>query len=237
MSKGSIFLIPTYLSESNQASFIAPMVLDVIKNTKYYLVEELRTARRYISSLKLGIDISELSFEILDKKTNYQQLSQLMSPANSGNDIGIISEAGLPGLADPGHLAIGFAHKNGLKVIPLPGASSIQTAVIASGFNGQHFTFNGYLPIKKNERIAAIKNLEQTVVKTSFTQIFMETPFRNMSLYEDLIQNLSPNMCLHISADLFGTNEFTKTKTIAEWQKTKIDLHKIPTVFCLGQMS
>ena len=122
MSKGSIFLIPSYLSEGNDSSFIAPMVCDVIKNTKYFLVEDIRTARRYISSLKLGIEIPELHFEILDKKTNYQQLSDLCKPLYQGHDIGIISEAGLPGLADPGHLAVAYAHKNDVRVVPLPGS-------------------------------------------------------------------------------------------------------------------
>ncbi len=237
MSKGSIFLIPSYLSEANDAHFIAPMVLDVIKNTNYYLVEDVRTARRYISSLKLGIDISALHFEILDKKTNYQQMGELMKPLNEGHDVGIISEAGLPGLADPGHLAVAFAHKNDISVVPLPGASSIQTAVVSSGFNGQQFTFNGYLPIKKAERIKAMKDLELEVTKSGFTQVFMETPFRNMGLFQDLLENLSPTVLLHVSSDLFGDKEFVKTKTIADWEKTKVDLHKIPTVFCLGQMS
>lgn len=237
MSKGSIFLIPTYLSEANDGNFIAPMVGEVIKKTKHFLVEDIRTARRYISSLKLGIEIPELHFEILDKKTSYQQLSDLCKPLNQGHDIGIISEAGLPGLADPGHVAVAYAHKNGIRVIPLPGASSIQTAVIGSGFNGQQFTFNGYLPIKKQARISAIKDLEALVNKTGFTQVFMETPFRNMSLFEDLLANLSPNALLHVSCDLFGTQEMVKTKTISEWKKTTIELHKIPSVFCLGQMS
>ncbi|MEO9476918.1 MAG: SAM-dependent methyltransferase [Cyclobacteriaceae bacterium] len=236
MPQTTLYLIPTYLSENNDAGFLAPMVCDVIKNTTYFLVENVRTARRFISSLKLEIDISGLHFEILDKKTSYQSISQMLKNCSEAN-IGLISEAGLPGLADPGHLAISYAHKNSIRVVPLPGASSIQTALIASGFNGQQFTFHGYLPIQKNDRVKAIQNLEQQTQKTGFTQIFMETPFRNMSLLDDLLQTLRPNTLLHIASDIFGDRELVKTKTISEWKKQKIDLHKIPTVFCIGQMS
>lgn len=234
---GTLYIIPTYLSEKNDASFIAPMVCDVIKNTSHFLVENVRTARRFISSLKLEIDISQLSFEILDKNSTYQTVSTQIEEWKSVINIGIMSEAGLPGLADPGHLAISYAHKHNMQVVPLPGASSIQTALISSGFNGQQFTFNGYLPIGKPERIQAIKNMELIVEKTGITQIFMETPFRNNAMMEDLVSNLNPNTTLHISSDIFGNQEFVKSKAISEWKKTKIDLHKIPTVFCIGQMS
>lgn len=236
MNKGSVFLVPTYLSESNDSTFLAPMVLDVLKNTTYFLVENVRTARRFISGLRLGIDISTIQFEILDKKSSAGEVSRLMEPVKKGKDIGVISEAGLPGLADPGHLAIAHAHSNNIRVIPLPGASSIQTAVTASGFNGQQFTFHGYLPIQKPERMKAIKNLEVSMEKTGYTQVFMETPFRNMSLFADLIQNLKQNSQLHISSDLFGEKELVRTLPISFWKNQKIDLHKIPTVFCLGKI-
>jgi 16S rRNA (cytidine1402-2'-O)-methyltransferase len=235
-NKGTLFIIPSYLSEKNDASFIAPMVLEVIKNTSHYLVENVRTSRRFISSLKLGIAISELQFEVLDKDSTYHSVSEILNDWGLNLNIGVISEAGLPGLADPGHLAIGFAHKNDLQVVPLPGASSIQTALVSSGFNGQRFTFNGYLPISKAERIQAIKEMEAVLEKTAFTQIFMETPFRNNSLLEDLLETLNPSTSLHISSDLFGDKEMIRSKPISEWKKRKIDLHKIPTVFCIGQM-
>lgn len=236
MKRGSIFLIPTYLSEANDSAFLAPMVLDVIKNTTCYLVENVRTARRFISSLKLGIDISTLQFEIMDKKSSPTEVSRLMEPVRAGKDIGVISEAGLPGLADPGHLIVAYAHSNNIRVVPLPGASSIQTALTSSGFNGQQFTFHGYLPIQKAERIAAIKELEVSMEKSGYTQIFMETPFRNMSLLSDLLQHLKPNSQLHIASDLFGDKELVRTLPVSFWKKQKIDLHKIPTVFCLGKI-
>lgn len=237
MKNGLVFLIPTYLSESNDRNFLAPLVLDIIKNIDYFLVENVRTARRFISSLNLGLDISALRFELVDKNTPPAVISKLLAPTKSGTDAGVMAEAGLPGLADPGGLVVSWAHKNGTRVVPLPGATSIQTAVIASGFSGQQYTFHGYLPIQKNERTKTIKTLEQTIQKTGYTQVFMETPFRNMSLLEDLLKTLTPATHLHISSDLFGKKEFIKTLTAREWQLNLPDLHKVPSVFCIGQLS
>lgn len=232
-ARQKLYLIPSYLSEQNDASFIPTAVHEVIKETSFFLVENVRTARRFISSLRLGIDISTLEFEILDKKTTYQQLSDILKKI-IGN-IGVISEAGLPGLADPGQVAVAYAHRNNIQVVPLPGATSIQTAVISSGFSGQKFTFHGYLPIQKNDRVKAIKNMEADLTKTGYTQVFMETPFRNKALFDDLLNNLQKNTLIHISSDLFGTKELVRTLSAGEWKKQRIDLHKIPTVFCLGQ--
>lgn len=233
--KGRIFLIPTYLSDQNDLNFLAPSVLEVIKHTEYFLVENVRTARRFISSLNLGLDISTLQFELLDKKAKSRDLDELMAPVLEGKNLGVISESGLPGLADPGNLAVAYAHRHNLKVVPLPGASSIQIALIASGFNGQQFTFHGYLPIEKSARIKAIGDLEKEFHKTGFTQIFMETPFRNMSLVEDLLKTLNAETLLHISADLFGSKNLTLSQPVKSWKKRKFDIHKIPAVFCIGR--
>lgn len=237
MAKGSLFLIPTYLSEQNDASFLAPLVLDVIGNTSHFLVENVRTARRFISSLKLGVDISTLHFEVLDKKSSPQQLSQFFDPIHQGKDIGVMSEAGLPGLADPGALAVAYAHQHGIRVVPLPGPSSIQTVIISSGFSGQRFTFHGYLPIQKKERIQAIKELESNLKKTGYTQVFMETPFRNMQLMKDLCVQLGSKVQLCVGIDLFGKTEYVKTQAIDDWKKSKKDFHKVPAVYCIGQFS
>lgn len=234
--KGVVFLIPTYLSESNDRSFLAPMVIDVLQNTTFFLVENVRTARRFISSLKLGIDISQLHFEVVDKRTSPEQIDHMLKPVLSGADVGIISESGLPGLADPGSLVVAYAHQKNVSVIPLPGASSIQTALIASGFNGQQFTFHGYLPIQKNERIQTITRLEDFCNKTGFTQVFIETPYRNQSLVKDLIETLSRKTYLHISADLFGANQLVCTKAVEQWKNLTIDIHKTPAVFCIGNV-
>jgi len=231
---GVLYLIPSYLSESNDASFIAPMVKDVLQNTSHFLVENVRTARRFISSLKLGVDISELQFEVMDKSTDAQSVEQLMKPLTNGRDLGVISEAGLPGLADPGNVAVSWAHQNNVRIIPLPGASSIQMALIGSGFNGQQFTFHGYLPIDKKERTQKIKQLEAEVNRTGYTQIFMETPFRNDQIVSAVLSTCNANTRLSIASDISGKNELIQSKTIQEWKKATPQLHKIPTIFSLG---
>lgn len=231
---GKLFLIPSYLSDENDASFIAPVVLEIVKNTSHYLVENIRTARRFISSLKTGIVIDELEFSILDKRANWDIINELFQPIRQGKDMAIISEAGLPCLADPGGIAVSYAHQFGYKVVPLPGASSIQTALVTSGFNGQLFTFNGYLPIDKVQRIKKIRELEQLANK-GHSQIFMETPYRNKSLIDSILKTCNPNTHLCIASDIFGGNEKIITASIKKWKTIKHDFHKIPTVFVFGQ--
>ncbi|MCP4460248.1 MAG: SAM-dependent methyltransferase [Cytophagales bacterium] len=233
---GLLFLIPCYLSEANDASFITPIVKDVLSNTSFFLAENVRTARRFISSLKLDVDISSLHFEVMDKSTDMYTIEYLMKPILEGQDLGIISEAGLPGLADPGNVAVSWAHKNNIRVVPLPGASSIQMALIGSGFNGQQFTFHGYLPIDKKERAQDILRLEKEVNRTGYTQIFMETPFRNDQMVSAILAICNPQTYLSVAADISGENEFIATMTIEEWKKSIPSLHKIPTIFCLGNL-
>lgn len=231
---GSLFLVPSYLSQANDSSFIAPMVADVLSNTTYFLVENPRTARRFISSLKLGMDITKLQFEVMDKSTDPQSVISLTRPLLEGHDMGVISEAGLPGLADPGNVAVSWAHKNNIRVIPLPGASSIQMALIGSGFNGQQFTFHGYLPIDGKERAQRIHQLEETVNRTGYTQILMETPFRNNQMLSAILSACRDSTMLSLASDISGEREFIKTKTIEAWKKLVPELHKIPTIFSLG---
>ena len=233
MQKGILYLIPSVLAEGSAHQVISPQIKEIIRNTKHYAVENLRTARRYISSLKLGISIEELQMQVLDKKTKEQQISQILAPLLEGNDVGVISEAGCPGIADPGALAVEFAHKRGIKVVPLTGPSSMFLALMASGFNGQSFAFHGYIPIDKKARIDAIKKLESDSAANYRTQIFMETPFRNNHLLEDLKNTLNPSTKLCIAKNITGQDEFIQTKTVAEWKKTNLDLHKIPTVFLI----
>ncbi|PSL01959.1 SAM-dependent methyltransferase [Cecembia rubra] len=231
---GKLFLIPTVLAEGTAQKIISPQVKEVIHQTQYFLVENIRTARRYISSLKLGVNIEELYFEVLDKKTKEAELAKMMQPILEGNDMGVMSEAGCPGIADPGSIAVAYAHNKGIEVVPLSGPSSMFLALMGSGFNGQSFAFHGYLPIDKKERIQAIKNLEAESLRQKRTQIFMETPFRNNQLLEDLLQNLHPNTQLCIAKNLTGTDEFIQTRPIRDWQKFKLDLHKLPVVFVLS---
>lgn len=233
MPKGKLFLIPNVLAENTAQTVISPQVKEVIAHTKIFLVENLRTARRYISSLKLGVNLEEIHMEILDKDTPPETMSRLMQPLMNGADIGIISEAGCPGIADPGAVAVAFAHHKGIQVVPLSGPSSMFLALMGSGFSGQSFAFHGYLPIDKKDRSAAIKKLEAESLREKRAQIFMETPFRNNQLLEDLLATLNPNTKLCIAKNITGSDEMILTKTANEWKKLPLDLHKIPTVFIL----
>ena len=233
MSQGKLFLIPTYLSSSNDGRFITPLVTDIIKNTSHFFVENVRTARRYISSLRTGVSIEELQFYQLDKNSTWDDLYPLFEPIRSNSDMGLISEAGIPCLADPGNLAVTFAHQTKIQVVPLPGASSIQMALIASGFNGQQFTFHGYIPIDKQERKKKIKELEK-LSSSGFTQIFMETPYRNHQLLKDIFQVCRPDTLLSVASDISGTGENILTQPIQKWKATDIQIHKIPSIFSFG---
>ena len=227
----TIFLIPTVLAPDTQDSVLSPQIIEVVTHLNTFFVEDLRTARRFISSLKLGKVIDDLTFFELNKYTPQEQtLAQLKKLKG---DAGIISEAGCPGIADPGAVAVGFAHQLGYKVRPLVGPSSILLALMASGFNGQSFTFHGYLPIEKDAKIKAIKNLEQTAKSKNQTQIFMETPYRNNALLQDALQNLNAETLLCVAANITAEDEMIKTMPVKEWKKQKPDLHKMPVIFLL----
>jgi 16S rRNA (cytidine1402-2'-O)-methyltransferase len=233
MPKGKLFMIPTVLAENTAHWVISPQVQEVISHTKIFLVENPRSARRYISSLKLGINIEELHMEVLDKDTPPEQVSRLMMPLLNGADIGVISEAGCPGIADPGAVAVAFAHQKDIQVVPISGPSSMFLALMGSGFSGQSFAFHGYLPIDKKERAASLKKLEQESVREKRAQLFMETPFRNNQLLADALASLSPQTKLCIAKNLTAADELIQTKTIADWKNYPLDLHKVPTVFIL----
>lgn len=232
-SMPKLFLIPCVLAPDTQNSHLAPMTKEIVKHTTVYFVEELRTARRFISSLKLGLVIEDLIFEQLDKDTPIDKVKALFNKYK-GQDIGVISEAGCPAIADPGSLAVQVAHKLNYPVVPIPGPSSIFLALMGSGFNGQQFTFNGYLSIKSPDKKKELKNLEALAHKGN-TQIFMETPYRNNQLLTDILETCHPNTNLCIVCNLTANDEYIKTKTIGEWKKDKSvkDLHKLPTIFLL----
>lgn len=234
MKRGKLYLIPTVLAEDTADKVISGEIREIISHTQHYLVENVRTARRYISSLKLGVNIEGLHFEVLDKKTRRSELEGIMQPIFEGKNIGIMSEAGCPGIADPGSLAVAYAHEKNIQVAPLSGPSSMFLALMGSGFNGQSFAFHGYLPIDKKERIQAIKTLEAEAIKHKRTQIFMETPFRNNHLLKDLLETLHPDTLLCIAKNLTAANEMIQSKTVKDWKNVAIDLHKIPTVFVLS---
>lgn len=233
MNKGKLYLIPNIISEGTEKVVISEQVKSVISDLDYFLVENIRTARRYISSLKLGLTIEDLTFEILDKNTKKDALKELMSPIFNARNIGIISESGCPGIADPGASAVEFAHKGGIQVVPLSGPSSIFMAIMASGFSGQSFVFHGYLPIDKLDLANKIKEMELQAIKNKQTQVFMDTPFRNEKLLSFLIDNCKPNTLLSIAKDITSASEFIQTKSIKDWKKNTPKLNKIPVVFSL----
>lgn len=233
-TKGNLYLIPTSIADGTSTEMLTPQLTSVIKELNYFLVENVRTARRFISSLKLNITIEDLKFEVLDKNTTEPQTNELCAPALTGTDIGIMSEAGCPGIADPGNMAVKFAHQHKVRVIPMVGPSSIFMALMASGFNGQSFAFHGYLPIDKKQRIAKIRELEKLAFKIGQTQIFMETPYRNDKLLLDILNTCGKSTNLCIARNVTGENELIRTLSIGEWKRSKPKLHKAPTVFLLS---
>ncbi len=229
----TLYLIPTTLAPNTAQQVLAPQILEVVKQTNYYFVENIRTARRCISELKLGKVIDELVFFELDKDTTSDKVRSYFKQIPADATIGVMSEAGCPGVADPGAVAVQIAHELGIKVCPLVGPSSILLGLMASGFSGQSFIFHGYLPIDKIERQKVLKNLEKSAQKLQ-TQIFMETPFRNNQFLEDILQTCQGNIKLCIASNVSATDEFIQTKTISEWKKQKPDLHKKPTMFLMS---
>jgi 16S rRNA (cytidine1402-2'-O)-methyltransferase len=231
--KGKLYLIPTPLAENTIEAMLTPVMRQILMELDYFLVENIRTARRFVSSLKLGISIESLGFHVLDKNSTQKEVELLCAPLQAGKSIGIMSEAGCPGIADPGNLAVKYAHNHEIEVIPLAGPSSIFMALMASGFNGQSFAFHGYLPIDKTKRQQKIRELEQEVYQKEQTQIFMETPYRNEQLFQDILQCCRPFTRLCVGRDVSGGQQMISTKSIKDWKKSKLELHKIPTVFLL----
>ena len=228
-----LVLIPCPISENTASDVLPADVSKYVLLCKHYLVENVRTARRFISELKLGINIEELTFEILDKDSTRSLISSFISKHKQEEYVGVLSEAGCPGIADPGALAVSIAQEMNMEVIPLVGPSSILLALMGSGFSGQSFAFHGYLPIDKKERAATLKKLEQESIREKRAQLFMETPFRNNQLLADALSTLAPHTKLCIAKNLTAADELIQTKTIADWKIHPLDLHKVPTVFIL----
>ena len=228
-----LFLIPNVIADDTATEVIAPQIRSIIQKTDHYLVEDIRTARRYISSLKTGRVIEEMQFEVLNKKTKDEELKAFFAPMRNGKNIGIISESGCPGVADPGALAVAYAHQHNIKVAPLVGPSSILMALMASGMNGQKFCFHGYIPIDKKDGAKVIKELELESRKLNQTQIFIETPFRNNQLLSTMLDTLHGETRLCIAKDISGKDEFIKTNPVYRWKKEKPELHKTPTIFLI----
>jgi 16S rRNA (cytidine1402-2'-O)-methyltransferase len=228
---GKLFLIPTVIAENTQEAVIPASVRRELSTIQHFLAEDIRTARRYLSSLKIYSSIEALDFKVLNKDTAEAELNEMFAPAMEGKNLGVLSESGCPGVADPGALAVKYAHQNNIQVIPLTGPSSILLALMASGLNGQHFAFHGYLPIDSKESLAAIKEFEKESRTKNQTQIFIETPYRNNQVAINLIKALSPETLLCMAVDVTGTQESISMHPVKEWKRKALELPKLPAVF------
>ena len=229
--KGKLFLIPTTIAENTNQVVIPQQVLLALKDIQFFLAENTRTARRYLSSLKIYHSIESLTFQVLDKETKEIEIGALMAPVFNGDNIGVLSESGCPGIADPGSMAVRFAHQNGISVVPLVGPSSIVLALMASGLNGQSFAFHGYLPVDVKEASKAIKEFERESSVKHQTQLFIETPYRNNQVLDHLLNSLKPTSIVSIALDLTGQNQFIQTKAVQDWKLNKPSLPKEPAIF------
>lgn len=230
---GILYLIPSPLGENEPSEVIPSAVLDLLPKLRYFVVEELRTVRRYLSKAGLKGKIAELNMYELNEHTPARQIEEYIQILKDGNDIGLISEAGLPAVADPGAYLVELAHKNDIEVRPLTGPSSLMLALMASGLNGQCFAFTGYLPVKQEERRAKIRTIEKVSAQLKQSQIIIETPYRNDSLMADLLAVCAPNSRICVAADITLPTQFIKTMTVTQWKKHVPQIGKRPCVFLL----
>ena len=233
MHLGKLFLVPTSLGEVELAEIIPVNVQQHVANLKYFIVEHPKTARQFLKRIEGMRPLCEIEMQILNEHTRPNELDQLLKPLYAGNDIGLLSEAGCPAIADPGANLVRIAHKKNVPIVPLVGPSSILLALMASGMNGQKFKFHGYLPVKNELCIKKIVQLEEESARTNQTQIFIETPYRNQKLFEMLVQNCRDETDLCIASNLTLKDEYIATKTIKEWRSYLPEIHKKPTVFLL----
>ncbi|GAA4774214.1 SAM-dependent methyltransferase [Flavobacterium hankyongi] len=230
---GKLYLIPTTLGEMNPEDVLPQTIKRSIDFIDYYIVENEKTARRFIKSVHPEKKQPDLKISVLNKHTEAQEHQEFIKPLLSGLNVGLMSEAGCPGVADPGAVIVKLAHEKGIQVVPLVGPSSILLAVMASGMNGQSFAFNGYLPIDKSEKKAALKNFEKISFEKNQSQLFIETPYRNNKLLEDILNTLHPNTNLCIACDITLPTEFIKTLAVKDWKKQKVDLQNRPSIFII----
>lgn len=233
MSKGKLYLIPSPLGDYEPSEVIPAPVFELIRHINVYVVEEVRTARRYLSRAGLRGHIEELEFHELNEHSTQADAESYIRLFEGGRDVGLISEAGLPAVADPGAMLVDLCHRHGIEIVPLTGPSSLMLALMASGLNGQSFAFLGYLPVKPDERRAAIKRAEQHSAAAKQTQIFIETPYRNDAMLADILQSCRGGTKLCIAADITMPDAFIRTKTVAEWKAGKPVIGKRPCVFLL----
>ncbi len=229
----ALYLIPNLLGDTPVEQVLPPYNHEIIMGIRHFIVEDVRTARRFLKLVDRSIDIDQLTFYTLNKHTNPEEVASMLRPLEEGSSMGVISEAGCPAVADPGADVVAIAQRKGLQVIPLVGPSSIILAVMGSGFNGQSFAFNGYLPIEPEERIKVLKKLEQRAYTENQTQLFIETPYRNAKMMADILKACRPQTHLCIAAGLTTKDEYIKTRTVKEWSGKLPQLEKIPCIFLI----
>jgi 16S rRNA (cytidine1402-2'-O)-methyltransferase len=233
MTKGRLFLVPSPLGDNDPAEVIPAPVLEALQNFKVFVVEEVRTARRYLSKAGLKGRIEQLQMYELNEHTSVSQIESYIKILQEGNDVGLISEAGLPAVADPGAQLVALAHNYGIEVVPFVGPSSLMMALMGSGLNGQCFAFTGYLPVKPDERKAKIKLIEKVSAQLNQSQIIIETPYRNGQLFSDMLAVCSPKTRICVAADITLPTQTILTRSVAEWKKKPLEIGKRPCVFVL----
>lgn len=231
MTKGKLYLIPTTLGDNNPWEVLPAQVGQVVAALQHFVVEQEKTARRFIRSVHAEVVQADLVLFPLNKHTDAADIPAMLQPCLEGKSVGLMSEAGCPGVADPGAVVVALAHQKGIRVVPLVGPSSILLALMASGLNGQSFAFHGYLPIDKSDKKQALKQFEKISQQMGQTQLFIETPYRNNKMLDDLLAFLAPQTRLCIAADITLATEFIQTHTVAQWKSRKPDLHNRPCLF------
>ncbi len=229
----TVYLLPVTLSDTPPSQVLPAYNIEIIRSLRYFIVENLRSARRFLKACDRTIDIDSLSFTELNEHTRPEEVAAMLAPAEAGHDIGILSEAGCPAIADPGADAVAIAQRKGIRVVPLVGPSSILLALMGSGFNGQSFTFRGYLPIDSAARTAAFRDMERHIRSERQTQIFIETPYRNNKLIAELARSLPGSMLLCVASDITGPTESIITMPLRKWATTQYNYDKKPTIFLL----
>jgi len=234
VTAGKLYLIPSSLSEDHTA-VLPQSALEIVTTLDEFIVENEKTARHFLKAIGIKTPLQTLTLHTLNEHTNPNEISKLIEPLVSGKNIGLLSEAGAPAVADPGSDLVRLAHEKDIQVIPLIGPSSIILALMASGLNGQSFSFAGYLPKEKNERLKKLKELERQAVSKNQTQIFIEAPYRNQHLLEDMLSGLDKTTLVCVACNITANDEFIKTKSIEEWRKAVPEINKKPTVFLIGK--
>lgn len=230
-----LYLIPSQLSEAKLTDYIPSKNFEIVKKLKYFIIEKPKPARQFLKLSGVPTPFEGIQFLELNKHTSEENKYKLIEPLLQGNDMGLLSDAGYPVIADPGEFVVNLAQENNIQVVPLGGASSILMALVASGLNAENFCFNGYIPVKNSQRIKAIIDLEQKVIKTGYTQIFIETPYRSQAVLDDILKVCNPQTLCTLGMDITSSKEEIKTKSVAEWKKNRPKIENRQVVFILGR--